>query len=296
MANYVGAGRDPIGVPSRIMAHVSSQVYDAISERYRDSKWLLFRHFVERYTVMELLGDLHGQTVLDMACGEGVYARQFKRAGAVDVTGVDISSAMVALAEAQERAEPLGCRYVCADAADFSPTAPVDVVTAIYLLNYARTADQLGRFGRACFRALRPGGRFCRFQRQCSQSTPAGRCVSHQIRSRTEMCEASAARGRRHPVPNHEPRRPDVRVRQLLPEVGHLPDRDARRGLQGLSLGRRDAGSRRASGSVLGRLHGPGAAHRLLRDADMTRQSPIDIVVRRVSVAHHCCFRGRERR
>ena len=163
MANYVGAGRDPIGVPSRIMAHVSSQVYDAISERYRDSKWLLFRHFVERYTVMELLGDLHGQTVLDMACGEGVYARQFKRAGAVDVTGVDISSAMVALAEAQERAEPLGCRYVCADAADFSPTAPVDVVTAIYLLNYARTADQLGRFGRACFRALRPGGRFVGF-------------------------------------------------------------------------------------------------------------------------------------
>ena len=59
------------GVPSRIMAHVSSQVYDAISESYRDSKWLLFRHFVERYTVMELLGDLHDQTVLDMACGRG---------------------------------------------------------------------------------------------------------------------------------------------------------------------------------------------------------------------------------
>ena len=145
------------------MRHVSSQVYDAISESYRDSKWLLFRHFVERYTVMELLGDLRDQTVLDLACGEGVYARQFKRAGAVDVTGVDISPAMVALAEAQERTEPLGCRYVRADAAGFSPAAPVDVVTAIYLLNYARTADQLGRFGRACFRALRPGGRFVGF-------------------------------------------------------------------------------------------------------------------------------------
>lgn len=145
------------------MAHVSSQVYDAISERYRDSKWLLFRHFVERYTLMELLGDLHDRTVLDMACGEGVYARQFKRAGAVDVTGVDISPAMVALAEAREREEPLGCRYVCADAAGFSPAAPVDVVTAIYLLNYARAADQLERFGRACFRGLRPGGRFVGF-------------------------------------------------------------------------------------------------------------------------------------
>ena len=140
------------------MARVSSQTYDTIAERYRDSKWLLFRHFIERYTVMTLLGDLNDRTVLDMACGEGVYARQFKRAGAADVTGVDISPAMVALAETQERAEPIGCRYVCMDAAAFTPAAPVDVVTAIYLLNYARTAEEIERFGRACFRALRPGG------------------------------------------------------------------------------------------------------------------------------------------
>ena len=137
---------------------MGSQVYDPIAERYRDSKWLLFRHFIERYTLMKLLGDLQGRTVLDIACGEGVYARQFKRTGAAEVTGVDISPAMVALAEAEERAEPIGCRYVCADAAAFTPAAPVDVVTAVYLLNYARTAAELERFCRACFRALRPGG------------------------------------------------------------------------------------------------------------------------------------------
>ena len=146
-----------------MMAPVSSKVYDAIAERYRDSKWLLFRHFIERYTIITLLGQLHGRTVLDMACGEGVYARQFRRAGAADVTGVDISSAMVALAEAQERAEPIGCRYVCADAAAFRPSVPVDVVTAIYLLNYARTAEEVGRFSRACSRALRPVGLFVGF-------------------------------------------------------------------------------------------------------------------------------------
>jgi len=53
------------------VAQVSSQVYDAISERYRDSKWLLFRHFVERFTVMELLGDLHDQTVLTWRTARG---------------------------------------------------------------------------------------------------------------------------------------------------------------------------------------------------------------------------------
>ena len=92
---------------------MSSQTYDTIAERYRDSKWLLFRHFIERYTVMTLLGDLHGRTVLDMACGEGVYARQFKRAGAAEVTGVDISPAMVALAEAQEMCAIRPGRTMC---------------------------------------------------------------------------------------------------------------------------------------------------------------------------------------
>ena len=151
-----GVGGKRFGLPWRITAHMSSQTYDTIAERYRDSKWLLFRHFIDRYTLLALLGELHDRTVLDMACGEGVYARQFKRAGAAEVTGVDISPALIALAESEERTEPLGCRYVCADAGAFRPAAPVDVVTAIYLLNYARTAKEVEHFGRACFRATRP--------------------------------------------------------------------------------------------------------------------------------------------
>ena len=140
-----------------------TSAYDAIAERYRESKWLLFRHYIERYTLVELLGDLQGRTLLDLACGEGVYARQFKRSGAAAVTGVDISREMVALAEAEERREPLGCRYVCEDAATFTPAAPVDIVVAIYLLNYARTRLALDRFFRACYRALGPGGRLVGF-------------------------------------------------------------------------------------------------------------------------------------
>ena len=147
----------------RLHTMTEPAVYDAIAERYRESKWLLFRHYVERHTIGELLGDLRNRTVLDLACGEGVYAREFKRSGAAAVTGVDLSEQMIALAEAEERNEPLGCRYVCEDAATFTPPAPVDVVTAIYLLNYARTRMELDRFFRACYRALRPDGRLVGF-------------------------------------------------------------------------------------------------------------------------------------
>ena len=45
--------------------------YDAIAERYRESKWLLFRHYIERYTLFTGLGDLRDRTVLDLACATG---------------------------------------------------------------------------------------------------------------------------------------------------------------------------------------------------------------------------------
>ena len=137
--------------------------YDTIAERYRDSKQLPFRYVVERYTLFQTLGNLQNRTILDLACGEGFYTRQLKRAGAAEVTGVDISGAMIELAQAEEKARPIGCRYVCADAATFAPDAPVDVVTAVYLLNYARNRDELESFCRACFGALRPGGRLVGF-------------------------------------------------------------------------------------------------------------------------------------
>ena len=141
----------------------TGQSYDTIAERNRDSKRLPFRRVIERYTVFQVLGDLRGQTVLYLACGEGIYVRQFMRAGAAAVTGVDISQQMIALAETAEQADPIGCRYACEDAARFIPGTPVDVVTAFYLLNYARNRDELAAFCRSCFRALRPGGRLVGF-------------------------------------------------------------------------------------------------------------------------------------
>ncbi len=134
--------------------------YDAIAREYRESKRLPFREHVERYTLFELLGDIRGATVLDLACGDGFYTRLLKEAGARGVTGVDISQAMVELAEERERQHPLGCRYVRADVAEFEPREPVDLVVAAYLLNYARTPAELLRFCRVCFDALKPGGRF----------------------------------------------------------------------------------------------------------------------------------------
>ncbi|MYB51462.1 MAG: class I SAM-dependent methyltransferase [Acidobacteriia bacterium] len=134
--------------------------YDSIASGYSDSKQLPFRDHIERYTLFRTLGDIRGAHVLDLACGDGFYTRLLKEAGASSVTGVDLSAEMIRLAEESERRRPLGCSYVRADAAEFRPSEPVDLVVAAFLLNYARTREELVRLCRVCRDALRPGGRF----------------------------------------------------------------------------------------------------------------------------------------
>ena len=134
--------------------------YDAIAEEYRDSKQLPYREHVERHSLFQLVGDVRGKAILDVACGEGFYTRLLKKAGASEVTGVDISGAMIRLAEDEERRHPIGCKYVQVDVAAFEPSGPVDLVVAMYMLHYARTGEQLSRFCQVCHDALRPGGRF----------------------------------------------------------------------------------------------------------------------------------------
>ena len=137
--------------------------YDAIADAYRESKRLPFREAIERYTLFEILGSVEGKTVMDMACGDGYYTRLLKRAGAAEVTGIDISAEMIRLAEEAEARRPLGCKYIQQDVAALEPTGSVDVVVAMYLLNYARTREQLCQLCRVCHGALRPGGRFVGF-------------------------------------------------------------------------------------------------------------------------------------
>ena len=98
--------------------------------------------------------------LLDLACGEGFYTRKLKQAGAAAVAGVDLSGEMIALAELAEQRQPLGCRYLVHDVATLPDLDAFDLVTAMYLLNYARSRAELEAFCRTVYRQLKPGGRF----------------------------------------------------------------------------------------------------------------------------------------
>ena len=134
--------------------------YNPIAEQYQRSKQQPWRTFIECFTLMDLIGDPTGLSVLDLACGEGFYTRLIRHSGAARVRGLDLSEGMIALAEAQEMRQPLGVTYAVADARELSDEDPVDLTVAAYLLNYARTRAELQAMCDGIARSLTPGGRF----------------------------------------------------------------------------------------------------------------------------------------
>jgi SAM-dependent methyltransferase len=109
--------------------------------------------------MFELLPDLAGRSVVDLACGEGIYSRKLLRRGAARVVGVDISPEMVALARREEEADPLGAEYFVADVAAVNISELFDVALCSFLFNYARSRDELHSLVESVAGLLRPGGR-----------------------------------------------------------------------------------------------------------------------------------------
>jgi ubiquinone/menaquinone biosynthesis C-methylase UbiE len=134
--------------------------YDNIAKQYQISKTLPFRQYVEWYSYNNLLGNLNGLSVLDLACGEGFYSRRIKQKGADRVIGVDISTKMIELARQKDASAPLNIDYLVGDVLTLGKIGNFDLVVASYLLNYAQNKEQLFHMCRTIADNLKPGGRF----------------------------------------------------------------------------------------------------------------------------------------
>lgn len=90
--------------------------YNQIEKQYQQAKEQPWRSRVELFSMMNLIGDLSGKKVADMACGEGWLTRAIRKAGAAEVVGADISEGMIELARSREARESLGIEYRVEDA------------------------------------------------------------------------------------------------------------------------------------------------------------------------------------
>jgi toxoflavin synthase len=139
--------------------------YDDLGAQYLLTKSLPWKRFAERYTFFKAVGPVRGRRLVDVACGDGFYSRQFRDAGA-EVVAIDVSEEMIRLAKEQEARSPKGIRYEVGDATDLQRFVDrtgldrFDVAVAEWLLDYADTLAMLRGMCRSLARVVRPGGRF----------------------------------------------------------------------------------------------------------------------------------------
>ncbi|MFE0173160.1 class I SAM-dependent methyltransferase [Streptomyces sp. NPDC059002] len=137
------------------------QQYDEIGEAYEGFKAQPLEQYAVVPGFLGMVGDVRGKSVLDLASGTGFYSREFKRRGATDVLGVEISGEMVAVARRLEESDPLGVRYEVGDVAELpSAKRRFDIAIGVQLLNYAEDAATMERMCRTVHRSLAPGAEF----------------------------------------------------------------------------------------------------------------------------------------
>lgn len=108
--------------------------------------------------LLDLIGDVSGLRILDLACGHGMFSRELARRGG-DVTGVDLSSALIAKALASDEVggQKIAYQSLDAGAPDALRGLEFDAVVCRFGLS---DIDDLEAVLDTVTRVLRPGGFF----------------------------------------------------------------------------------------------------------------------------------------
>jgi len=112
---------------------------------------------------IDLLGDVHGQSVLHLQCNSGQDTLCIKKLGAATVTGVDISDEAIAFARQLSADSGLEAAFHRADVYDWLQEAgQAEERWDIVFCSYGAVIwlSDLGAWARGIARVLKPGGRF----------------------------------------------------------------------------------------------------------------------------------------
>ena len=141
---------DVIAQVARFWNHIAPDFDNIYTGNKNRTERLLDRWFrkdmFQRFDwVMQVAGDVKGNTVCDVGCGSGRFVAALAKRGASRVTGVDIAPNMVELSRklaAQEQVAA-ACNFVQSDVLDWKTDEKFDLVIAIGFWDYI--ADPLPR-------------------------------------------------------------------------------------------------------------------------------------------------------
>jgi len=137
----------------------SDESVDGLSasfDRWRASRLGQITDRLEQRALLDMLGPLEGQRVLDVGCGDGAFSLLLARRGA-EVTGLDRDPAMIAAARRRAEIEKTPAQFVEGATARLPfPDAAFDRVLAVTVLCFV---DDAAPAIADMARVLRPGGR-----------------------------------------------------------------------------------------------------------------------------------------
>jgi SAM-dependent methyltransferase len=140
----------------------TESIYDTNAHHWQRRERILLSDFTARPFVIDRLGPLEGQHVLDLGCGEGYVARLVAEGGAQSVFGIDVSKEMVETARNTVSAN-MKCEFTfeTGNAASFQAFSrdQYDRVMAVFLFNYL-TLGEMSAVIKTVKSRLAPGGRF----------------------------------------------------------------------------------------------------------------------------------------
>ena len=109
-----------------------------------------YRYGLNNPAAFKMIGDVRGQVILDLACGEGYNTRILARKGA-QLVGVDFSEKLIEFARQKENEEKLGIAYYVMDATNLREFMDnhFDLVTCFMALqdieNYEEAIAEVAR-------------------------------------------------------------------------------------------------------------------------------------------------------
>src|SRR5215470_19303324 len=118
-----------------------------------------FRRALHFHAVEAVLGDPNNKRILNIGCGDGLFARLLAERGA-SVVGYDKAPEKIAEAQAHEDARRLQVKFLVATPHTFSHDGMFDAATSVMVLHLAASLEELAAFFRSASRHLVSGGRF----------------------------------------------------------------------------------------------------------------------------------------
>lgn len=139
---------------------MASKTFDKISNEF-SSTINQTKEFIRLPMFLRLVGDIKNKSVADFGCGDGFFTRILAQNFPTEVVGIDYSEPMIKKAIEKENANPLEIKYLLKDVRYLDIEEKFDVISSVYLLDYAQSKVDLLNMIKSVYNHLKDNGRFC---------------------------------------------------------------------------------------------------------------------------------------